>query len=385
MTKRSIVLIVILLITLAIGTVAFYWAESTGAINIFADETASSLTCTQPVCTNDTWTDNCPDGCTGCIAVCDKIGTKNEGWYSKGNCKDKNKLIAKAKCSASTTAKLTPKVISDSQINLSWTAPATYQGKKLDTKKGPYVLELTSGICLEGLPCYNPKQTITLYRGNSTSFEHKNELILKPGITYFYRLSVYYLDIKTPITADAKITMPEKTAACTMSNHCPLLGQYCDFPKGTCGDGGAVGKCQPMLTGVYCTQEYKPVCGCDNNTYSNDCMRKLAGVSLKLDGACPLDDINKCVTLGGAGPNPSLGPNDPNKDKVCCAGLVAKTPITAAIEQIISSDASTVSPILNPNNKCIYTVGAGTVCIACGDGKCDSKYENKCNCPEDCK
>ena len=25
------------------------------------------------------------------------------------------------------------------------------------------------------------------------------------------------------------------------------------------------------------------------------------------------------------------------------------------------------------------------ICLACGDGVCDSKYESKCNCPEDCK
>ncbi len=25
------------------------------------------------------------------------------------------------------------------------------------------------------------------------------------------------------------------------------------------------------------------------------------------------------------------------------------------------------------------------LCLACGDKTCDKKYENKCNCPEDCK
>lgn len=25
------------------------------------------------------------------------------------------------------------------------------------------------------------------------------------------------------------------------------------------------------------------------------------------------------------------------------------------------------------------------ICLACGDGKCDSRYESRCNCPEDCK
>lgn len=25
------------------------------------------------------------------------------------------------------------------------------------------------------------------------------------------------------------------------------------------------------------------------------------------------------------------------------------------------------------------------VCVACGDGECQNNFENKCNCPEDCK
>lgn len=30
--------------------------------------------------------------------------------------------------------------------------------------------------------------------------------------------------------------------------------------------------------------------------------------------------------------------------------------------------------------------GTGGTCVKCGDGKCDKEnYENKCNCPKDCK
>ena len=82
---------------------------------------------------------------------------------------------------------------------------------------------------------------------------------------------------------------------------------------------------------------------------------------------CPDDCFpSDCADLGEHGPNPSLGPNDPNADVVCCSGLV----------QTVPSEAFT--------DTCEMAVGAGTVCLACGDGVCDEMYENGCNCPDDC-
>lgn len=37
---------------------------------------------------------------------------------------------------------------------------------------------------------------------------------------------------------------------------------------------------------IPCTREYKPVCGCDEITYSNACVAESAGVLKWSDGAC---------------------------------------------------------------------------------------------------
>lgn len=72
----------------------------------------------------------------------------------------------------------------------------------------------------------------------------------------------------------------DKPAGCTTNADCAKT-ELCAFAAGACKPPGSC-EVRPEA----CTREFNPVCGCDNKTYSNDCVRRSAGVSLKHTGEC---------------------------------------------------------------------------------------------------
>jgi hypothetical protein len=62
--------------------------------------------------------------------------------------------------------------------------------------------------------------------------------------------------------------------------------QFCELPAGSCGGADLSGEC--VAVGVPCPLLFDPVCGCDGQTYGNDCARRNARQQLDHRGECAM-------------------------------------------------------------------------------------------------
>jgi hypothetical protein len=87
-----------------------------------------------------------------------------------------------------------------------------------------------------------------------------------------------------PMATVVKGEESEGPSVCLENADCGDEAQYCAKPPGEC-DGEGECLVRPEL----CTDDWRPVCGCDGRTYSNPCGAASAGQSVAYDGECRED------------------------------------------------------------------------------------------------
>ena len=96
-------------------------------------------------------------------------------------------------------------------------------------------------------------------------------------------------DISTPLDEDATSPGIPEAAEGEMCGGIAAIqcesGLTCIYEDGAChAIADAAGTCRKA--GPFCTKEYRPVCGCDGETYGNRCEAYAEGVSVAYPGEC---------------------------------------------------------------------------------------------------
>jgi hypothetical protein len=73
--------------------------------------------------------------------------------------------------------------------------------------------------------------------------------------------------------------------------------EFCNFADGSCGAADQTGTCEALPEA--CPEIFAPVCGCDDQTYGNECEANAAGVSVASHSECNNIVIRECGGLQG--------------------------------------------------------------------------------------
>ncbi len=97
--------------------------------------------------------------------------------------------------------------------------------------------------------------------------------------------------LKTLIVLILLLTWSGAGIAATLDDTCDGVGGiqcdaglWCEHEAGQCNVADAAGKC--VKAAEVCKQDYEPVCGCDGETYGNQCMARVAKTQVDYIGEC---------------------------------------------------------------------------------------------------
>jgi hypothetical protein len=161
------------------------------------------------------------------------------------------------------------------------------------------------------------------------------------------------------------------TSKCESNADCDR-SQFCEKKDGQCSGAGQC-ETRPQV----CTRIFKPVCGCDGQTYANRCQANTAGVSVVHEGKCAEEEAPFCGGIAGI-PCPGSGrcvddPSDdcsPKTGGADCSGIcICPAVSTCPAGSQWDSSAAVCACVKDecPTNPCAAILcRVGTVCVADG-------------------
>ncbi|MCH8147838.1 MAG: hypothetical protein IH987_07570, partial [Planctomycetes bacterium] len=177
------------------------------------------------------------------------------------------------------------------------------------------------------------------------------------------------------------------------------LGTFCKFPPGACDDPAVAGECTAIPT--ICPAVWIPVCGCDGNTYGNECEAAAAGVSIDHPGECTGGECAATRVLSD--PDPSYCTGVPKvvrilltpPDSVTAVALNDTPPAGWIVSHISHGGTFDAingkvkwGPFFPPNvpSEVTYDVtsAAGDVGVVCFAGEISLDGVNSAVCGDDC-
>lgn len=124
-----------------------------------------------------------------------------------------------------------------------------------------------------------------------------------------------------------------------------------------------------------CPAVWNPVCGCDDQTYSNTCYAHASGVNVSYVGVClasapPVADAgeDQVVTVGDTVTLDGSGSTDPEDDALSYSWSITSRPFGSVA---ILSDASMINPGFVPDREGSYIIS-----LIVNDGTSDSAADS---------